>query len=523
MKRLSFVYHLSSLLAVFVLFLFVLPKPAHAVTVSFASGSSVTSATGNVGDTGNTVFVTAGNGSTTYTIYFDSTATGKTVSLGTCATGLFGSTCNHPITIPHASKGAWLIHANTGSTNSNTLTFNLNPKITSSSPSSGVFGTSVTVAGTGFASESVTAKLGASTLGSMSPTSGAGGTFGDFSVTSTAQDMIAGANAVSATGTLSGNVSSAFNFTMSPTISLSSSSGFPGQSTNVSGHGFGATKTVTITQNAANSSYTNTSGADGSLGSTTFYPTGSSGAQNIGAKDSVPNTAPNQTYTLSAGVLSLSAPSSATLNTVNLIAGTMTGTGNLGTVQVTDQRGTLVGWNLTATCTNFIKVNTAQLVSGSNNTVTSGGTYNTSTKGTYTITITTGGSVGTAKFSVSGLETATNQTTGSGVAIGTQGVTATFAAATYVIGDSWTIRVDTIPVTNLSVTPGTVTLVQGPANNVTGGSAHTFTSTADATALITASSSQGSGIFSVNPSLSLNVPVGSYANSYLATVTETVL
>lgn len=526
MKRLSIVYHLCSLIFVFVLFFFFLPQATFAATVSFDSAGTVTTKSGNVGDTGTTVYVRGAGALQTWTIYWASTATGTTVNLGTCSTGL-GSTCNRAISaIPISSKGGWLIHGNRSSENTAAITFNVEPKITVTTPTSGVFGTSVTVSGTGFAAEPVQAKLGASNLGAtMTPTSGTGtsGTFGNFSRTATAGDMPAGANAVSATGTLSGNVTSAFNFTMSPTISLSSSSGFPGQSTNVSGHGFAASSTVTVRQNGSNSPYSSTSGSNGIMNATTFYPTGASGAQNISAIDGSANASPNVTYTLSAGTLSLSAPSSGSLSSVNLIAGAMTGTGSLGTVQVTDRRGTLVGWNATATCSNFIRVNAAVRTSGSNNTVTSGGTYNNATGGTYTITITTGGTLANARYSVSGLESATNQVPGTNVAIGTRGVTATFTAATYVVGNSWTIRVDTIPVTNLTVNPGSVTLVEGPTNDAVAGSVDTFTGTSDPIVLMSAPATDGSGIFSVTPALSLNIPIGSYANTYTATVTETVL
>lgn len=229
------------------------------------------------------------------------------------------------------------------------------------------------------------------------------------------------------------------------------------------------------------------------------------------------------TQQVNAGTLNISTAANASLSTVTVNAtASQNSSGNLGTMTVTDNRGSGVGWSATATATDFTFINTAVKQSGSNNTVTSGGTYNNSTAGTYTITITTGGSVGTAKFSVSGLESASNQTTGSGVAIGTHGVTATFGAATYVNGDSWTIRVDTIPVTNFTITPNTFTTVAGSSTGVSNGSAHTFANTSDATMILSASSGNGMGSYSDNPALQLSVPAASYANSYTATITETV-
>lgn len=79
----------------------------------------------------------------------------------------------------------------------------------------------------------------------------------------------------------------------------------------------------------------------------------------------------------------------------------------------------------------------------------------------------------------------------------------------------------TITVTNLTITPGSVTTNAGTAN-ATGGSAHTFTTTTDATTLMSAGTDQGMGQYTINPSLSLSVPVGSYAGAYTATITTTV-
>jgi hypothetical protein len=229
------------------------------------------------------------------------------------------------------------------------------------------------------------------------------------------------------------------------------------------------------------------------------------------------------TQQVNAGTLSISTTSSSSLSSITVdVTQSQNSTGNLGTLTVTDNRGSGVGWSCTATSSDFVFINSAVKVSGSNNTVTSGGTYNNSTGGTYTITITTGGTVGNAKFSVAGVESASNQTTGSGVAVGTRGVTATFGAATYVIGDSWTIRVDTIPVTDLQITPNSFTTVAGSSTGVSNGSVHTFSSTADATTILTATSGNGMGSYSDNPALQLTVPAATYANSYTATITETV-
>lgn len=80
----------------------------------------------------------------------------------------------------------------------------------------------------------------------------------------------------------------------------------------------------------------------------------------------------------------------------------------------------------------------------------------------------------------------------------------------------------TIAVTNLTINPGTFTTLAGSSTGVAAGSSHTFTSTTDQTTVLSASSPNGRGAYSLNPSLILTVPVGSYAGSYSATITETV-
>ncbi len=228
---------------------------------------------------------------------------------------------------------------------------------------------------------------------------------------------------------------------------------------------------------------------------------------------------------LTSGTLTISNTGGQTLTAGAVSTSSQLTTGSLGTITLVDNRGTGVGWSATATSTNFIKYNNPVTTGGTNDTlsVDSTSTYDSTTGGTYTVTITTGGSVGTAKFDVSGLETATGVSTGASVSVGTRGLVLDFAAATYTTSDSWTIRVDVIPVTGLQITPGTLTTIAGSSSNVTAGSVHTFTDTADATDLITASSGYGMGSYSVAPALQLTIPASSYANTYTATVVETVL
>lgn len=230
------------------------------------------------------------------------------------------------------------------------------------------------------------------------------------------------------------------------------------------------------------------------------------------------------TQQVNGGTLSVSPQATATLSTVTVSTSNQNSTGSLGTITVDDNRGTGVGWSTTASSTHFIKYNTPVRTGGAAGTLTvdSTATYNNSPGGTYTIAITTGGTLGTAKFSVSGLETLTNQTTGASVSVGSFGLVLDFAAATYTTSDAWTIRVDELPVTGFSITPSTPTANFGVMTGVTGGSQHTFASTADTATIMTASSGNGMGEYCSTPSAQLVIPGNSYANTYTATFTVTV-
>ena len=281
MKRIIFLLT-ATFIAIRFLNQFIEIKPVYAGAelLSFANGSSVTTASGNVGDTTFTVYLTNGVQRVTYTIYWASTSTGTTVNLGTCAVPNKGTTCSLAITIPASSKGDWVIHSwsSSGGNGANSLTFTVNPKITGVTPTSGSYGTSVSVTGTGFAAETVIAKLGTYNLGSAIPTSGTGGTQGNLSVTAGAPEMPIGSKSVSATGTLSGNVTSAFTFTMAPSITLSSSSGRWGATTTVNGWGFAASSNITVLQDGSATATTGgPTDANGTFHDLVYAPTGVAG------------------------------------------------------------------------------------------------------------------------------------------------------------------------------------------------------------------------------------------------------
>ncbi len=82
---------------------------------------------------------------------------------------------------------------------------------------------------------------------------------------------------------------------------------------------------------------------------------------------------------------------------------------------------------------------------------------------------------------------------------------------------------NSIAVTNLTMTPGTITPVgDSSLTGVTAGSAHAFTSSTDPATMMTATSGNGRGRYDQDEALSLFVDVSTVPATYSATVTETV-
>lgn len=180
-----------------------------------------------------------------------------------------------------------------------------------------------------------------------------------------------------------------------------------------------------------------------------------------------------------------------------------------------------IDWSVIASCSDLVAINSAVKQEGFNDTVSSGGTYNDTRGGAYRIIIIKGGKAGVAKFAVSGLESMTNLTTGTDVAIGTRGLTATFAPAIYLPGDSWVIRVDTIPASNLTIIPQSLRALSGSSANVVLGNKHTFSGKNDTALIMRAHQGQKANNFSTDLLLSLKIPPFTYSNTYIATLTIT--
>ncbi len=232
----------------------------------------------------------------------------------------------------------------------------------------------------------------------------------------------------------------------------------------------------------------------------------------------------NVDQTINPGLLTLTAPLHATMSSLNADAvHDQASSGSLGTVNVTDSRGTGAGWSLTATASSFTKVDQPIQVRGSDGTLTSSGTYSGSGNGAYIITITHSGSDGSAMFAVSGLaDQGPTAVTSGDVPLGIQGVMVNFHDTSYTAGDQWAINANTIPANQLTITPSAINAMVGAYMGVSAGTAHTFTDSTDSATLMSAAFGSGLGWYTNTPSLSLGIPASTRAGTYTATITETL-
>lgn len=204
--------------------------------------------------------------------------------------------------------------------------------------------------------------------------------------------------------------------------------------------------------------------------------------------------------------------------------------GSLGLMTVSDDRAGSPGWTLVGAANHMTTIRPSMRLTGSAGGVTSVGVYDgmlgvQNPAATYTITINLGGSVGTATFNVSGAETMSNVVTGSFVAIGTKGVRADFDVGNYSVGDQWMIIVDNLPYTDMTITPGSITVNSGSSTGVSTGSSGAFSGTGSLSnnkTLLQATGGNGTGSYSITPSLSVNVHDGPMAGTYTGDIIFTV-
>jgi hypothetical protein len=252
------------------------------------------------------------------------------------------------------------------------------------------------------------------------------------------------------------------------------------------------------------------------------------GATITGGSLTIDNTTAATANFASKSVLSINQTTTAKIGNTNA--------DNIG-IEVSDLRGTGVGWAATMTTTNLVTMGITKNLAGSNpSAVGFTGTYTgvnalLDGHGVYTVEITTGGSVGVAIFKwtdPTGVGT-TNVTTGSSVSL-SNGISVTFAPATYVIGDKWSIAVDALKYNfntdkGLTVTPSTLYAVSGTTTGLTVGGETLFTGSGTTSApltILTAASDYGNGDYFIDLGLSQTIHPNAYVGNYTAVATLTV-
>ena len=236
------------------------------------------------------------------------------------------------VKIPTATAGVHVVTISDG-VNSENVPFTIIPKV-SISPKKGPVGTAVTVTGSGFsAGYTVNAYIGGKALGSaLSDSTGA------VTVTGTVPTLDAGAQDVTGKD-LAGYLTSAATkaaFTVTPTLTLSPSTGLGGSYVSVSGSGFEAFDTVSmqfagvpwLSPTAA--AYTFTADVEGKIGPTNLVVPASAGAgtTEVKAEDDSDNVA-TANFTVTSRPLTIT-PNSGPMGTRVMITGSsMTSDGTI--------------------------------------------------------------------------------------------------------------------------------------------------------------------------------------------------
>lgn len=259
--------------------------------------------------------------------------------------------------------------------------------------------------------------------------------------------------------------------------------------------------------------------------------------------------------TISAGLLSIVAPESATFGGLTASASDQQDTAVIGDdannntvgVEVKDERGTGVGWSNTMTVTNLTIRKDDVLLAGSNDDVTASGTYDgvlgiETDYPSFVVEITTGGVADGATAQYSYWAAGTDP---SDVADGTEifasdtatelsnGVKIAFVAETlYVENDKWSILVDVLPYndasvdTGLKITPSDIHNASGSLIGVTKGSANQFftgdTATSGALDVMIASKDHGQGDYFIDIDLVQDVHKNCLVGEFTSTATLTV-
>ena len=253
------------------------------VTFTVSPEITISSSSGAVGDT-ITVSGTGFAASSDITIYFD----GDEVDItgGDDDTDSDGSFSGATFTVPETSRGSYTIKAKDDDNNYDTATFTVAQKITID-PTNGFSGITVTVTGTGFkASYTITIKYNNYPVTTV-PTTVTTNSTGYFSATFVVPASLAGTYVVEAsdgTNTATANFVSTTDATISQTTTTAAP-GYVGMQLTITGTGFKASSTITITYTSTPVVFTTTSLADGSFTYVLTIPPSTGGSHTITVTD----------------------------------------------------------------------------------------------------------------------------------------------------------------------------------------------------------------------------------------------
>ncbi len=240
------------------------------------------------------------------------------------------------------------------------------------------------------------------------------------------------------------------------------------------------------------------------------------------------------TFTVTGGSLGLASVGTAGF-AVTLGSGTVTTAAtNLNGGNYSDTTGSGAGWNGTIAGQQFVNTQ-AWVVTGTALQTTASAVYtSTAQLATYTVAVTADGGT-TVTVSWTGSESGSGTATkGSAFAIGTRGLTITFAAATtYLTSDRYNIKADVMltsamvmaaggscTATGTTATGTNIPSMTNTSATVTGGTYNTFGA---AVKVITAPVSQGLGTFTCTPKATLSIDSNnSWPGSYIATAQFTI-
>ncbi|MCK4368742.1 MAG: IPT/TIG domain-containing protein [Dehalococcoidales bacterium] len=249
------------------------------VTFTVSPEITISSSSGAVGDT-ITVSGTGFAASSDIIIYFDGS------SVGTDNTDSDGSFSGATFNIPETSRGSHTIKAKDDDNNYDTATFTVAQKITID-PTNGFSGITVTVTGTGFkASYTITIKYNNYPVTTV-PTTVTTNPTGYFSATFNVPASMAGTYVVEATdgtNTATANFVSTTDATISQTTTTAAP-GYVGMQLTITGTGFKASSTITITYTSTPVVFTTTSLADGSFTYVLTIPPSTGGSHTITVTD----------------------------------------------------------------------------------------------------------------------------------------------------------------------------------------------------------------------------------------------